>query len=163
MQLFLIILLSISLFLQLIFANCRYFTGVTCLFLLTIGGLYFWGPQSIVSWVFGNLALLAYFSLAYFVIGFIFTVIKYTYFLKGIAKKTHESDLKFELSKCSPSKMSGDIAGWIIWWPFALSGSAISFLLKDFMEFLYKKVYSIFQGTFTRIYNRYVKNDIPNS
>lgn len=163
MQLFLIIVLSISLLLQLIFANCRYFTGVTCLFLLTVGGLYFWGPQSIVSWVFGNLAFLAYLSLAYFVVGFIFTIIKYTYFLKGIARNTNPSALKSELEKYSPSRMSGDIAGWIVWWPFALSGSAISFLLKDFMEFLYKKIYSIFQGTFTRIYNRYVKNDIPNS
>lgn len=152
----------------------------TCLFLADVvlceADEFGWGTTILVSgivcfswlgaginpftWVWGNLADLSLFLLAYFAIGALWSVAKWFLFLLKLRDQLKENIASWEKRKQQKqgpkprrpeasfaTNSKGRIMGWIGHWPFSMLGS----LIGDILTRILKSIYNVLSGVYDRM------------
>ena len=123
------------------FAVSAFLTG------LTLAGIWIFSHNPFLVFI-ENPAATLYGAVGYFVLGFVYSLLKYKKVLiKEKAKINNWEQVKWQFA---PSKLSGDIFGWIFWWPLCIVGYIFSDLVKDVCDKVWLKIKSFFES----IYNK---------
>jgi hypothetical protein len=92
-----------------------------------------------------NWHILAYSAIAYIPIGVLVAMFKYKKLLSKFCKD------KVQLSYHTPSAHSGDITGWIFYWPFVL----IAYCFSDIFVDIKDRLFGAINGLFVNIYKKH--------
>ncbi len=151
------IILCILLLIDLICIGREAFGIATLLTLATLGGIWVFSHNPF-SWMLGHLPIVGYSIIAYGIIGFFYSLFKYKKFLTKkkdeIIKDApgwEEAWINNKNRYYSPSKMKGDILGWIFWWPLSIVGYLVSDFIYDFINKIWKSIGGFFKKIFDEV------------
>lgn len=144
------IIICCLLFIDLICVGRNSFAAATGLTLLTFAGIWIFSHNPFL-WLLDHLAIVSYCSVAYLIIGFIYSLFKYKRFLEKKRPGFAESEWGSQKAiYYSPSVMKGDIFGWIFWWPLSIVG----YFISDFIYEALEKLWNSIKGAFDNIFDK---------
>ena len=116
--------------------------------------IFFAMAAALVSYLFFGISLmsLVIYSMAYVVIGLIWSFWRYKRHADNVVKEnkySSEIQKKYVLSLLHPSRMVGTIVSWVIVWPFSI----IENLTSDVITMIKSLVTNTFRAVYNSIYN----------
>lgn len=140
--------------------------GWATFLVITGTGLVAWlgGEVNVFAWTWANLADIAEFLLAYFLVGAFWSIAKWYLYLLKVKEKVEagtwaygyrerpdaSKDAKIRPRETFARNNKARIMGWIAHWPF----SAIGALFGDLLNRIVTHIYRVLSGLYDRIANR---------
>jgi len=132
-------------------------------FLVIVGtGLVAWlgGDVNVLSWTWNNLAEIFKFLIFYFMVGGLWSIAKWYFFLLKVREKVRSGayDRAYRSDESTKNKRpeasyaknnKGRIMGWIGHWPFSMIGSLFGDVLKRIVE----NIFNVLKSLYDRIGN----------
>jgi hypothetical protein len=119
-------------------------------FMMMIGtGLLVWiaGDMNPFVLAWNNLGGIVAFFFAYFILGGIWSVMKWYLYLTNVRVEMKESNLTERPRRSYAANNKARIMGWIGHWPFSIIGT----FFGDFLYRIGRRIYNLLGGTYERI------------
>lgn len=124
---------------------------------LTLGGtaLVAWlgADLNVFAWVWANLAAIAKFSLIYFAVGGLWSIVKWYFYLLRVKERldrfADETKSRKRPNESYAKNNKGRIMGWIAHWPFSMLGTVFG----DFLKRVVETVFNVLRNLYDRIAN----------
>ena len=127
--------------------------GWTFTSLLVVGGLVTWLGTDInpFTWVFYNAASVVKFLVGFFVVGSLWSVLKWYFYLLKVRDRIKDSGRAMKRPYDSyAANNKGLIMAWIGWWPFSVLGT----LFGDFLTRIVTSIFNVLSGLYESMANK---------
>ena len=148
---------GIIMFIVSAFMETLMFPGII---LCIVGAICAFIYPEVYTWIWMHPLQTFFVLVIYIIIGFIFSLIKYSFITKDRLSRSHEIHVEIGHLYFVEKEQ---IAYWIMFWPFSILRHFIEDIILNFTSFIIdigKYAFNLFEGSFKRIFKRLVEKEL---